>query len=563
MTNWRVNTILVLFFVFSAIVFGRLFFLQIIKHKYYQAQALGQQAGFSEVQGKRGQIFFQNSQESKGEFGTGDVKSLAINKDLWTLSAIPENIEDKNIFASKVSQIIGESENVIFSKIENKEGYTIIKKNLSETEKVELNKLTLKGLRLEPVTTRFYPQGELSAHVIGFVNGDGLGQYGIEGFYNSILTGKTGIKEKKTGLDSIGEDFVLNLDGSDIYLTIDYNIQLQAESLLKEAKKNLDIDAGQIIVVKPDSGRILAMANFPSFDLNLYGREKNMEIFQNSCIQKIFEPGSVQKPLTMALAINEGKITPNTTYIDYGSLKIGAYTIHNYDRKKYDLQTMTGVLEKSINTGAVFAQKSVDSKIYLEYLNKFGFYKKTNIDLQGENYSENNILKEAREINLATSSFGQGIEMTPIQLVTAFSAIANGGKTVKPYILEKIVNNKEEKKTNTIVLSQVFSKETAIEVTNMLISVVDNGFGKGAKILGYYTAGKTGTAQVPIRGGYDANKTIQSFIGFSPALNPKFLILVKLDNPKVPASSISATPIYKKLAEYIINYWQIPPDYEK
>jgi cell division protein FtsI/penicillin-binding protein 2 len=148
------------------------------------------------------------------------------------------------------------------------------------------------------------------------------------------------------------------------------------------------------------------MANFPSFDLNFYGKEKDMEIFQNSCIQKIFEPGSVQKPLTMALAINEGELTPDTTYTDYGSLKIGSYTIYNYDRKKYGPQTMTGVLEKSINTGAVFAQKSVGNKVYLDYLNKLGFYKKTNIDLQGENYSENNILKEGREINLATSSFG-------------------------------------------------------------------------------------------------------------------------------------------------------------
>jgi cell division protein FtsI/penicillin-binding protein 2 len=563
MTNWRVNFILVIFFVFASIVIGRLFFLQIIKHKSYQAQALGQQAGFSEVQGKRGQIFFQNSQESKGEFGTGDIKSLAINKDLWILSAVPENIVDKNIFSSKIGEIIGESKDIIFSKIENRQGYTIIKKNLSEKEKSELNKLNLKGLGLEPVITRFYPQGELSAHVIGFVNTDGLGQYGIEGFYNNILTGKHGIKEKKTGLSSIGEDYEENLDGSDIYLTIDYNIQFQAEFLLKEAKKNLDIDAGQIIVIKPDSGRIIAMANFPSFDLNFYGKEKDMEIFQNSCIQKIFEPGSVQKPLTIASAINEGKITSGTTYTDDGFLKIGSYIIYNYDRTKYDIQTMTGVLEKSINTGAVFAQKSIDNKVYLEYLNKLGFYKKTNIDLQGENYSENNILKEAREINLATSSFGQGIEMTPIQLVTAFSAIANGGKIVKPYVLEKIVNNKIEKKTKAIVLDQVFSKETTTEVTNMLISAVDNGFGKGAKVLGYYTAGKTGTAQVPIKGGYDANKTIQSFIGFSPALNPEFLILVKLDNPKVPVSSISATPIYKKLAEYIINYWQIPPDYEK
>jgi cell division protein FtsI (penicillin-binding protein 3)/stage V sporulation protein D (sporulation-specific penicillin-binding protein) len=565
MRNWRVNTILIIFFIFASIVIGRLFFLQIINHKFYQSQALGQQAGFSEVQGKRGQIYFQNSQESKGESGSGDVKSLAINKDLWILSAGPENIVDKKIFSKKVSEIISVNTEFVFSKIENKQGYTIIKKNLSENEKNKLKELDLEGLVLDFETSRYYPQGELSAHVIGFVNKDGLGQYGIEGYYNDILTGRKGIKEKKTGLNSIGQDGVLSLDGSDIYLTLDYNIQFQAEYLLAEAKKNLDIDAGQIIVIKPDSGRILAMANFPSFDLNFYGKETSMEIFQNSCVQKIFEPGSVQKPLTIAVAINEGKINANTTYTDFGFLNIGPDTIYNYDRKKYGLQTMTGVLEKSINTGAVFAEKSVESDVYLKYLESFGFFGKTEIDLQGEVNSENNILKQKREINLATSSFGQGIEMTPLQLVSAFSTIANGGKLVKPYILEKIVSNNLEKITSPDSGNQVFSKETATEVTTMLISAVDNGFGKGSKVPGYYIAGKTGTAQVPVTNGrgYYSDRTVQSFIGFAPALNPQFLILVKLDNPKVPMSSISATPIFKKLAEYILNYWQIPPDYTK
>lgn len=563
MQNWRINTILVLFLIFASVVVGRLFFLQIISHKFYQAQALGQQAGFSEVQGKRGQIFFQNSQESKGKYGTGEIKSFAINKDLWILSAMPEDIEDKNNFAKIVSGIINVDKNFILSKIENKRGYTVIMKDISDMQKIKLEELKLKGLRLESEVSRYYTQGDLAAHVVGFVNGEGVGQYGVEGYYNDILTGKLGIKEKKTGLDAIGGEYnSQNLDGSDIYLTLDYNIQFQAESLLKEANKNLDIDAGQIIVMKPDSGRIIAMVNYPTFNLNKYGKENDMNVFQNSCVQKIFEPGSVQKPITMAIAINENKIDSNTKYTDYGFLKIGSSTIYNYDRQKYGTQAMTQVLEKSINTGAVFAEESVSKEIYLDYLDKFGFNKKTDIDLQGESYSENKILKQGRPINLATSSFGQGIEMTPIQAITAFATIANGGKMVKPYVVEKIINGKEENITNPKILSQIFSQQTASQVSKMLVSVVENGYGKGARVPGYYFAGKTGTAQVPTKDGYDPNKTIQSFIGFGPTLDPQFIILIKLDNPKVPVSSISATPIFKKLSEYIINYWQIPPDYD-
>lgn len=564
MKNWRINFVLFALIIVGAAIMGRLFYLQVYSHKIYKSLSLGQQVGFSEVEGKRGEIYFQNSQGSRGAYGSGEIKSLAINKELWILGVFVDEIEDKKIFSEKVSEVLKESYDFIFSKIDNKKGYLIIKKNLSDLEKNELQKLKLKGIRFNSDYVRYYPQEKMASHIIGFLGGDGRGQYGIEGYYDEILKGRIGIKEQKRGINFINNDIEENLNGSDIYLTIDYNIQYQAESLLLEAKENTDIDSGQIIVLKPDTGRILAMANFPFFNLNNYSKEKDISIFQNSCIQKIFEPGSVVKPFTMSIAINENKITPQTTYLDNGFLKIGSKTIYNYARKKYDLQTMTEVLEKSINTGAVFAQKSVDNKIYLDYLDKLGFNKKTGIDLQGEFYSENKILKQAREINLATSSFGQGIEMTPIQLVTAFTSLANDGKMVKPYIVEKIVNDNDEKIITPVYSSQIFSSQTISQINTMLTSVIDNGFGKLAQVKGYYLSGKTGTAEVPIQGGvgYYTDKTIQSFIGFGPSLRPEFLILVKLDNPKVSASSLSAAPIFSKLANYILNYWHIPPDYE-
>src|SRR3989344_2133628 len=563
MKSWRLNVVLVLMIIFGVAIIGRLFFLQILSHKFYQAQALGQQAGFSEVAGQRGEVYFKNSQESKGAYGTGDVKSLAINKERWQVFIIPKDIKDKNILSESLSKAIGESKEFVLSKIENRDSYTIIKKDLSEETLEELKKIKLDGMHLENITGRYYPQEKIASQVVGFLGGDGTGQYGIEGYYDEILKGQSGIKEEKRGLASLNFSTTeQDLNGSDIYLTIDYNIQFEAESLLKEAQKNLSIDSGQILVLKPDTGRVLAIAGFPSFDPNNYSKEKNLDIFQNSAIQKIFEPGSIMKPFTMAMGINEGKITPDTTYVDSGFVKMGPETIYNFDRKKYGEQTMTGVLEKSINTGAVFVSQLLSHETFLGYLDKFGFNKKTGVELQGEVSLKNDI--NGPDVEFATASFGQGISATPLQIARGFCVIANGGKLVKPYVVEKIVRGEKETEiTPQILDKQVISAKTASQVTTMLTGVVEKGFGKGAKIPGYYLAGKTGTAQVPFENkkGYYPDKTIQTFIGFGPALNPQFLILVKLDNPKVQSSALSAVPVFRKLAQYIINYWQIPPDY--
>lgn len=564
MRNWRPRIILFFIVIVAAIIIVRLFYIQVLNGKFYSAIALGQQTGFKEVQGNRGEIFFENSKETKGARGSGEMKSLAINKEKWIVSAVPKEIKDKNNFAQVLSKAMGESEESIFSKLSETDSYVVIKKDLGADDIDSLKKLKLQGLSFEVLPERYYPQENLASQVVGFLGGSGVGQYGIEGYYENILKGKAGIKEEKRGLDLInsndGQDY---LNGSDLYLTIDYNIQFQAESLLKEAQKNINIDSGQIIVLKPDSGRILTLANFPSFDPNTYSKENDFDIFQNSTTQKIFEPGSVFKPFTMAIALEEGKITLETTFVDTGSVKIGPDTIYNFDRKKYDQQTMSGILEKSINTGAVFLSQSIENQIFLDYVNKFGFDDQTNVDLQGEVYSNNDILKNGSDFGFATASFGQGIEMTPIQLARAFCVFANGGRIVEPYIVEKIVHGQDEVAIKSEVSDPVISQKTVFEVTTMLTNVVEKGFGNVAKIPGYYLAGKTGTAEVPFKDkkGYYTDRTIQSFIGFGPALKPQFLILVKLDNPKVSKSALSAAPIFKKLAQYIINYWQIPPDY--
>ncbi len=552
--NWRINLVLLFIIIFGAAIISRLFYLQIIKRGFYQAQALGQQVTLKEVEGLRGEIFFKD-----------ETKSLAINKERWVVYVLPEEIEDKIQTAEILSKNLNKPQDLILSKIEKGDYYTVIKNRLTEEEVGKIRDLNLEGVYCEEFPGRYYPQETLASHMIGFLGGDEKGQYGIEGYYDEILRGKKGFEEEKKGLISL--DSVEN--GSDLYLTIDYNIQFKAESLLEEAKELFDIEAGQIIVLEPDSGKVLALAEFPNFNPNQYSKEKDLGIFQNGAVQKIFEPGSVFKPITMAIALNEGKVTPNTTYEDKGYVKVGVETIYNYGKRTYGEKTMTEVLEKSINTGAVFVSSLISPETFLEYIDKFGLNKLTGIDLQGEIYSRNENLRKGQEINFATASFGQGIEMTPIQLSRAFCVIANGGKLVKPYLVEKIVNtsaSSAQASTSEIqpqILGEVISQQTAFQLTAMLISVVEGKFTEESKIPGYYIAGKTGTAQIVIEGKreYEPDKTIQSFIGFAPALNPQFLILVKLDNPKTKTAEYSALPIFRKLAKHIIDYWQIPPDF--
>lgn len=558
MKNWRINLILVLVFLLGAAVIGRLFHIQVLNYQKWRAWAQGQQKIFSEVKGERGEIFFQ------------DGAPLATNQRSFFVYAAPNEIENPEGTVKTLSPILALDENIVLEKLKKESFFELIKKKLSEEEVSRLKGINLPGIYLKEEIVRYYPQESLASQVIGFLDVDGQGQYGVEGSYDEILRGKEGVLESEKGPAGflINDKNSVIENGFDIFLTLDYNIQFKAEKLLEETAESLRFEEGEIIVSDPETGEILALANFPSFNPNKYSEVPDLAVFQNSSIQKIFEPGSVIKPITMASALEEEKITPQTVYVDEGFLKISGYTIYNYDKRTWGKRTMTEVLEKSINTGAVFAERQVGNNVFQDYLEKFGIFEPTGIDLQGEVFSKNKELKKGYEINFATAAFGQGLEMTSLQFVRAFSVIANGGKLVKPYIVEKILEKNKIKETQPEIQNpSVISQKTATQLTAMLISVTENGFAKGARVPGYYIAGKTGTAQIPWgalginRKGY-SDKTIQSFIGFAPALDPQFLILVKLKDPKVPAAASSAVGIFQKLAKYIIDLRRIPPDHQ-
>ncbi len=564
MKQWRINLIFVFIILFVAVIISRLIFLQILNQEYWRALAKGQQKVFLQIPGERGEIFLTDV--------NNNLYPLAMNKKSNLVYVAPNEIKEKTDTAEILSKILDLKKDLILSKLENNSLYGLIKNKLSEEEVKEIENSNLSGVYLGKETLRYYPQQSLASQVIGFLGGDGNSYYGIEGYHHDILEGTKGFREGERAAQGFFLTFYENLspakEGADLILSIDYNIQFKAEKLLEEAKEELGAEEGTIIVMNPYSGEILALANFPNFNPNRYAEVEGFEIFQNGAIQKIFEPGSVFKPIVMAAALDQGKITPDTTYEDTGLVKIGGYTIYNYDGRVWGKRTMTEVLEKSINTGAIFVEAKLGHDLFLEYIERFGIFEKTNIDLEGEVFSLNSNFKEGYEINFATAAFGHGIEMTAIQLVKAFSVIANGGKLVKPYLVKKImVDGRENEIKPAISQSQVISQRAASELTAMLVSVVENGFGKGAGIPGYFIAGKTGTAQIPWgalgfdKSGY-SDKTIQTFIGFAPAFNPQFLILIKLNNPRTKTAEYSTVPIFRELAKYIIDYYQIPPEYE-
>ena len=552
MQNWRLLLIVFFFLALGSGLVARLGILQIVDHGFYKALAKGQQSLSAISTGERGDIFFTDKQ--------GTLYAVATTRKLPFVFLTPIEVEDHKTTAASLADILDISEETIIEKLSRKESlFEVLKKQLTPKEEQTIQALKLSGVYIQQESIRTYPYGTLASRTLGFINQDWEGQYGIEKYYEEHLKGKEGLQKTIRNvagyLLSGGKDTLK--DGKDLILTIDFNIQSMAESLLVKAKELHDIEEGIIIVIDPMTGAILTLASYPNFNPNTYFDVTDLSIFQNPAVQKLFEPGSVFKPLTMASGIDAGKITPSTTYEDKGVVRIGGYKILNYDERVWGERTMTEVLEYSINTGAVFAEAKTGHQTFLDYVSRFGLFKPTKIDIAGEIYSANKELKKGYEITYATASFGQGIEMTAMQLVRAYSALANGGFLPTPHLLKRDVPLSEP----------VISERTASQVTAMLVSVTENGFAKSARVPGYYLAGKTGTAQVSFaalginKGGY-SDKTIQSFIGYAPAFAPRFLALVALNNPQTKTAEYSAIPVFQELVKYILDYYEVPHDYE-
>jgi cell division protein FtsI/penicillin-binding protein 2 len=482
----------------------------------------------------------------------GNYAALVANKDYPTVYAVPIEIQDAKEAAALLSPIIGKDVDslvVSFSKPESQ--YTLLIEKSTDQQVQEIKDLNLKGIYIKSQTFRSYPFGTMAAQVLGFISsgsdGQVSGRYGLELEFDDQLKGEAGSRSSGSIQDPI--------NGKDLYLTIDRNIQNEAEQIITPLVKQWNAVGATMIVQEPSTGKILAMANYPTFDPNEYSKYP-FQNFLNSSVQLPYEPGSVFKVITMATGIDAGKITPDTTYTDTGCVKLDSkWTICNWDNTThgpYGKITMANVIEHSLNVGAVFAEKQIGNSVFTDYVKKFGFGTKSEMQLPGELAGNVNNLNNGRSSNYATASYGQGITTTPVQLITAFSAIANGGVLMKPLILA------DEKPQ---VVRRVISQDAAQKVTQMMVSAID--FNKIAAVSQYEVAGKTGTAfttDYDVKG-YNESKLINTFIGYAPASNPKFTVFIKLDRPQnAPLAGQTVVPQFRTMVEFLLNYYNIAPD---
>jgi cell division protein FtsI/penicillin-binding protein 2 len=503
---------------------------------------------------------------------TGETYPVATNIKQYLVYAVPQEIKDPQSVSKQLGEVLVVPEADLLSKVtQQNRRYVPLKKQLTEDEQTKIRALNLPGIYFDEEGARFYPEKNLLSQTIGFVGykkdiKEGL--YGLERYFQADLAGKEG--ELRTEKDASGawifgadRDYTPVEDGVNLILTVDKSIQHKAETVLKKAVEENQADGGSVVVLNPKTGAVLAMATYPGFDLNEFQKVEDLAVYNNEVVMGAYEPGSVVKPLTLAAAINEGKITPETTYTDTGSVKIDQYEIKNSDNRAHGVQTMTEALEKSLNTGMIFAKEQIGNKTFFEYLKKFGFGQASGVELL-ENKGNLDNLKANILINFHTASFGQGISVTPIQLVQAFTAIANGGKMMKPFLVQsKIFPDGRAEENRGEVVGEPISSKTANTVAAMMVNVVENGHGKRAQVPGYYIAGKTGTAQVPKKNnrGYEENNNIGSFIGFGPVEDPKFLALVRINHPRtVQFAESTAAPAFGELADFILHYYQVKPN---
>lgn len=561
-----------LFMIFFASVIGvKLFILQIVDHNFYQDLASGQHEILRELIPERGSVYMHDYKDET-------IVPVATNQQLAFVYADPRQIERADDVAEAVGLVFGYDEEKIKALEERlgrpEDPYEPIEREVDDKTLEKLTALNLSGIHYVRESVRLYPEKAMSGHVIGFVgsdeSGNKAGRYGMEGFFDELLAGKPGVLRSERDiagrLIAVGERSIEPaVDGADIVLTVDRTIQFKACTALKAAVAKHGADGGSIIIVDPSTGRIYAMCGAPDFDPNQYSKVESINQFNNPAIFNAYEPGSIFKPITMAAAVDVGAVAPSTRFEDLGSVLVEGWPkpLGNAEGKVYGDVDMTQVLEDSINTGMIFTMRQMGQEAFVDYVKRFGFGQSTGIELEKEMPGNISSLEKAAEIYKATATFGQGITVTPLQIVMAYSAIANGGVLKRPLIVDEIRHDDGtvEKRAPQDVM-QVMDEKTARMLGAMLVSVIERGHGKRAGVPGYYIGGKTGTAQVARTDGigYSLDNTIGSFAGFGPVENPKFAMVVRIDNPRdVVWAESTAAPLFGEMAQFLLQYFEVPP----
>lgn len=549
--------VIVLIILFTYVVLiGKLFYWQIIRTDEIREIRDDQSTESLQLLPNRGDILF------------SDGFPIATNNINYLTYANPKIIKDIPKYSNALAEILGYDAASISARF-NQDLFWVRLGVFDHEVKEKVESLNLDGIGFQIETSRYYPEASMAAHLIGFVgkdsDGENKGYLGLEGYYNRQLKGKSG--KLYIVKDALGNSIVTDVreekkvDGRSIVTSIDRTIQYIADEALKSGVKRYDAQGGSIIVMEPATGKILAMSSVPKFDPQKY-YEFGGDTYQNSVISSLYEPGSTFKVLVMAAAINEGLIRADTKCnICSAPVKMSGFTIKTWNDKYHPNSTMTEVIQNSDNTGMVFVgQKLGIGKMY-DYLEQFGFGKNTGIDLQGEVSGSLRRKSEWLSIDLVTASFGQGISVTPIQLLTAISSIANGGYLLKPYVVEEIHDvDGNIIEIKSVKIRKVLSGNASEVMKWMMVNAVENGDSRWVTLDSIPVAGKTGTSQIPVEGRYDPSQTIASFVGFFPADNPKVSMLVLLDKPKTSIyGSETAAPIFFSVARDIVQYYNIEP----
>jgi len=563
-----IGIIFVFILLASFFILLRLAKLQLLDHKYYAVLASNAHEIYKQLYPRRGGIYIQDTR-------TGKEYPIAINRPYYILYAVPREIPKSEVnstteYLASLLQFKPEEKDLLLQKLSREEDpYEPIAKKISDDTLEKIKSENLPGIYYTTQEYRYYPENNLASQELGFLgmnqDGSNAGRYGLEGFWDKILAGQSGFLSGERGalgswIPLAGRTSKDAEDGADLLLTLDRTLEYKACERLNQGGDEYKAKSGALIIMDPSTGAILAMCSYPDFNPNDYNQVKDINVFNNTAIFTPYEPGSVFKSITMAAALDLGLVNPFTTYTDTGERNINGYKIHNAESRVYGTVNMTKVLENSINTGVIWVEEKIGQKRFEDYVEKFGFGKKTGISLDTESAGDITSLGKTSAIYGANGSFGQGFTTTPLQLATAYAALANNGQMPKPYIVSEVrYPNGRVEKTEPEMSDQVISARTDKLITGMLISVVEKGTGKVAKLDDYYVAAKTGTAQIASHGEY-MEETNHTFIGYFPATAPRFVVLIKYEAPQRNWAEQTAAPVFKDVAKFTLDYFGVPGD---
>lgn len=536
----RIGTLQACFLAFGLMVAGFLIWTQLLARAFERFPSASPLA----APARRGSIVDRNGH------------NLAFDVYLYTVGASPKEMtnQERDALSAALAPVLKMSPSTIRELLESRESYVPIAKKVDYATAEVVRVIRDRGypIKLDPTPVRFHPERALAAHVLGFVNNEGKGCYGLEAYYEALLNPAS--PQNQASNEPAQEP-------PQLVLTIDRVIQQIVEEELDRGMRKAMAPSGQAIVMDPATGEVLAMAAFPTYDPDRW-MSFPAETWENSCVARLYEPGSVFKIITYASALDSGCITPNKRFYDSGVIEYGGSKFRNWDNTSHGGVSAVEALACSLNTVAVQIARDLGKETFYTYARRFGFGRATEIDLGNEAAG---ILRtpsdgEWTDSDLATNSFGQGISATPLQVICAAASIANGGVEMMPHLVKARVAGGKTESVLPVAVRRTVSLQTSRTLTQMLTEAVETEL-QHAKVPGYTIAGKTGTSQIPIASMYHPTDTIASFVGWGPAEQPAIIILVKLDRPKAAITGVAvAVPIFRAIAERVFQYLQIPPD---